>query len=321
MATEVLSVSARPLTFREMIGQETVTKGIEQQAAARLPKCWLLIGPSGSGKTTLAHIIAASVQKPKGKFGYPRKEIIENLEGYSVIEANASDMTGIDDMRQLVDLSKYTPHPPAEKRVIYLDEVHGLSKAAQNMLLIPTEKVPDHLVWIFSTSEPGKLVQALRRRFFTVQMESLNDESRKRLVLHLKKVSGTKKKVKPFLRYINSINAPASGIITQAFEQYIAGVDPKIAMIDGGQDDVIEIVRAALAGNVSECATKLKALDAEKARNLRMVMCSYMRAVITGRPSERLSNAIHMMAENVPFEDPPMIAEITARVLDIAAAK
>ena len=164
---KVLALKYRPKTFKELIGQdvmvETITNSIKSN---KLPNAYLLTGIRGTGKTTTARLIAKAINCNKNfvqgeKCSDEDKELchckeINNSKHLDVLEMDAASRTGIDDVRELIESSKYNP-TSAKYKVIILDEVHMLSKQAFNGLLKTLEEPPAHLKFIFATTEVKKI--------------------------------------------------------------------------------------------------------------------------------------------------------------------
>ena len=162
---KVLALKYRPKNFKELIGQdimiETITNSIKLN---KLPNAYLLNGIRGVGKTTTARLIAKAINCNKNfikeekcnKGEYCHCEEISNSKHLDVLEMDAASRTGIDDIRELIDSSKYNP-TTAKYKIIILDEVHMLSKQAFNGLLKTLEEPPPHLKFIFATTEVKKI--------------------------------------------------------------------------------------------------------------------------------------------------------------------
>ena len=158
----VLALKYRPKNFKELIGQdimvETITNSIKLN---KLPNAYLLTGIRGVGKTTTARLIARALNCSKNFLKEENCDCesckgIANSRHLDVIEMDAASKTGIDDVRELIDSSKYNP-TSAKYKIIILDEVHMLSKQAFNGLLKTLEEPPPHLKFIFATTEVKKI--------------------------------------------------------------------------------------------------------------------------------------------------------------------
>ena len=159
---KVLALKYRPKNFKELIGQdimvETVTNSIKLN---KLPNAYLLTGIRGVGKTTTARLIAKALNCEKDFLKEENCvcshcEEIANSKHLDVLEMDAASRTGIDDVRELIESSKYNP-TSAKYKVVILDEVHMLSKQAFNGLLKTLEEPPPHLKFIFATTEVKKI--------------------------------------------------------------------------------------------------------------------------------------------------------------------
>ena len=162
---KVLALKYRPKNFKELIGQdimvETITNSIKLN---KLPNAYLLTGIRGVGKTTTARLIANAINCNKNfiqgekcsSVEFCHCEEISNSKHLDVLEMDAASRTGIDDVRELIESSKYNP-TSAKYKIIILDEVHMLSKQAFNGLLKTLEEPPPHLKFIFATTEVKKI--------------------------------------------------------------------------------------------------------------------------------------------------------------------
>ena len=190
---KVLALKYRPKNFKELIGQdimvETITNSIKLN---KLPNAYLLTGIRGVGKTTTARLIAKAIncnknfiQGEKCNQGeYCHCEEISNSKHLDVLEMDAASKTGIDDVRELIDSSKYNP-TSAKYKIIILDEVHMLSKQAFNGLSKTLEEPPPHLKFIFATTEVKKIPITIISR---CQRFDLHRVRVKNLVENLKKI-------------------------------------------------------------------------------------------------------------------------------------
>ena len=162
---KILALKYRPQNFKELIGQdimvETITNSIKLK---KLPNAYLLTGIRGTGKTTTARLIAKAINCKKDFIANKIDEYcdcdsckeITNDRHLDVLEMDAASKTGIDDVRELIESSKYNP-TSGKYKIYIIDEIHMLSKQAFNGLLKTLEEPPPHLKFIFATTEVKKI--------------------------------------------------------------------------------------------------------------------------------------------------------------------
>ncbi len=160
--SKVLALKYRPQNFDDLIGQdvvaETITNSIE---ANKIPNAYLFTGIRGVGKTTIARIVAKALNCSKGienkcKVKCDNCEAITDSNHIDVLEMDAASRTGVDDVRELIEFSKYGP-TSSKYKIFIIDEVHMLSKQAFNALLKTLEEPPEYLKFIFATTEIKKI--------------------------------------------------------------------------------------------------------------------------------------------------------------------
>ena len=160
--SKVLALKYRPQTFDDLIGQEVVAETIINSIKAdKVPNAYLFTGIRGVGKTTIARIVAKTLNctngienKCQGKCS--NCEAITNSSHIDVLEMDAASKTGVDDVRELIDFSRYGP-TSSKYKIFIIDEVHMLSKQAFNALLKTLEEPPAYLKFIFATTEIKKI--------------------------------------------------------------------------------------------------------------------------------------------------------------------
>ncbi|HED64062.1 MAG TPA: DNA polymerase III subunit gamma/tau [Planctomycetes bacterium] len=177
----VLARKYRPKTFAEVIGQESVTevlKGAIEEG--RLGHAYLFAGPRGTGKTTTARILAKCLNCEEGPTATPcgtcdRCRGADEGSEVDIIELDAASHTGVDTIRELRDEVAYAPMR-ARHKVYIVDEVHMLSKAAFNALLKTLEEPPEHVVFLFATTEPHKVLDTILSRCQVMRLSPLSEE-------------------------------------------------------------------------------------------------------------------------------------------------
>ena len=161
--SKVLSLKYRPQIFDDLIGQEIVAETITNSIRSnKIPNAYLFTGIRGVGKTTTARIVAKSLNCLNGIENLCRDILCENCEAISnsshidVLEMDAASKTGVDDVRDLIEFSRYGP-TSSKFKIFIIDEVHMLSKQAFNALLKTLEEPPEYLKFIFATTEIKKI--------------------------------------------------------------------------------------------------------------------------------------------------------------------
>lgn len=161
----------RPATFAEVVGQEHVTDPLcTALSAGRINHAYLFSGPRGCGKTSSARILARSLNCEQGPTPQPCGScdscvaLAPNGPGsVDVVELDAASHGGVDDTRELRDRAFYAP-AQSRYRIFIVDEAHMVTTAGFNALLKIVEEPPEHLIFIFATTEPEKVLPTIRSR-------------------------------------------------------------------------------------------------------------------------------------------------------------
>ncbi len=272
---KILALKYRPQEFKDLIGQEvmaqTVTNAIQ---IGKTPNAYLLTGIRGVGKTTTARLIAKALNciksTDKNKKCSPENfcsscREIANSNHIDVLEMDAASKTGIDDIRELIENSKYSP-TSAKFKIFIIDEVHMLSKQAFNGLLKTLEEPPPSLKFILATTEVRKIPVTILSR---CQRFDLKRVSLEKLLIHLKNISQKE-----------------NGIITNDALKLIARVS------EGSVRDAISLLDRVLIANVINKNKEIQEQDVRQMLGLadRSKLILLFKEILTGDQKKSISH-------------------------------
>lgn len=169
MSYRVFARKYRPQTFEEVVGQEHITRTLQNAiSAGRVAQAYLFVGPRGIGKTSTARILAKALNCKDGPTASPCgvcdacREIAEG-RSLDVLEIDGASNNGVENIRELRENTAYAPSSGSFK-IYLIDEVHMLSSGAFNALLKTLEEPPEHVKFIFATTEAQKLPATITSR-------------------------------------------------------------------------------------------------------------------------------------------------------------
>ena len=195
MSYQVFARKYRPQTFDDLVGQTHVSQTLKNAVAQnRLAHAYLFVGPRGVGKTSTARILAKALNCVKGPTVTPCgvcdncKEIAAG-NSLDVIEIDGASNNSVEDVRELRDNVRYAP-AKGRYKIYLIDEVHMLSSAAFNALLKTLEEPPQHVKFIFATTEPQKVLPTILSR---CQRFDLHRIAANLIAQHLQYIAGKEK--------------------------------------------------------------------------------------------------------------------------------
>ncbi len=347
MTNKILALKYRPQEFKDLIGQEvmvqTITNAIE---IGKTPNAYLLTGIRGVGKTTTARLIAKALnceknENPKltcseNKFCPTCQEII-NSNHIDILEMDAASKTGIDDIRELIENSKYSP-TSAKFKIFIIDEVHMLSKQAFNGLLKTLEEPPPSLKFILATTEVRKIPVTILSR---CQRFDLKRVSVDQLCSHLKMIASkengriSEDAIKLIARTSegsvrDSISLLDRALISQSAndEEQIKESDVRLMLGLADKTKIISLFKEVLSGNEREALNFLhdlinNGLDAKNFLNdILEVLYLFSRRISLG-PIEKDSSVseaevqlVDKYFKNIDMQDINLFWQLTIKTID-----
>jgi len=271
MPYTVLARRYRCKTFDEVVGQDAIARTLKSAVASdRVAHAYLFCGTRGVGKTTVARILARALNCEQGPTPEPCGtcdicQAIHRGDDVDVLEIDGASNTGVDDVRTLRENAHYRP-ARARFKIYYIDEVHMLSRSAFNALLKILEEPPEHVKFIFSTTEPQRLPATILSRcqrfdFRAVPTETIAD--------HLTWVC-QQEQVEPQAEAVRAIAREGRGSVRDALtllDQAIAVGDGTVTLDAVRQtvgavrgEQVLQILAASAAGDAGTALRRLSDL-------------------------------------------------------------
>ncbi len=346
MTNKILALKYRPQEFKDLIGQEVMAQTITNAIKlGKTPNAYLLTGIRGVGKTTTARLIAKALnctknfsvgEKCSASEKCHCKEIVDSNH-MDVLEMDAASKTGIDDVRELIENSKYSP-TSAKFKIFIIDEVHMLSKQAFNGLLKTLEEPPPSLKFILATTEVRKIPVTILSR---CQRFDLKRVSVEQLCEHLKKIADKEKgkisedAIKLIARTSegsvrDSISLLDRALISQSINENKQIEEPDVRKMLGLADKskVITLFKEVLSGNEKNASSILNelindGLDAKNFLNdILEVLYLFSRRISLGPIQKDMSvseaevQMIDQYSKNIDMQDIGLFWQLTIKTID-----
>jgi DNA polymerase-3 subunit gamma/tau len=347
MTNKILALKYRPQEFKDLIGQEVMAQTITNAIKlGKTPNAYLLTGIRGVGKTTTARLIAKALNCQKNddpkitcsgeKFCPTCQEII-NSNHIDILEMDAASKTGIDDVRELIESSKYSP-TSAKFKIFIIDEVHMLSKQAFNGLLKTLEEPPPSLKFILATTEVRKIPVTILSR---CQRFDLKRVSVDQLCGHLKMIADKEKgkisedAIKLIARTSegsvrDSISLLDRALISQSINEGKQVEEPDVRQMLGLADKskIISLFKEVLSGNEKDALKFLHelindGLDAKNFLNdILEVLYLFSRRISLGPIEKDMSisesevQMVDQYSKNIDMQDIGLFWQLTIKTID-----
>jgi DNA polymerase III subunit gamma/tau len=344
---KILALKYRPQEFKDLIGQELMAQTITNSInLGKTPNAYLLTGIRGVGKTTTARLIAKSLNCQKNydqkikcsseKFCSTCEEIIGSNH-IDILEMDAASKTGIDDIRELIENSKYSP-TSAKYKIFIIDEVHMLSKQAFNGLLKTLEEPPPSLKFILATTEARKIPVTILSRCQRFDLKRVSIEE---LFKHIKDIS--KKEdgnisddaIKLIAKTSEGSVRDAISLLDRALISQSVGENNLIEETDiremlglADRTKIISLFKEILSGNEKESLKYLKDLinDGIDAKNflndILEVLYLFSRRINLGpfekdmTVSEAEVQLVDVYSKNIDMQDIGLFWQLTIKTID-----
>ena len=346
MTNKILALKYRPQEFKDLIGQEvmaqTITNAIKLN---KTPNAYLLTGIRGVGKTTTARLIAKALNCTKdftkgekcktGEYCHCAEIISSNH--MDILEMDAASKTGIDDVRELIENSKYSP-TSAKFKIFIIDEVHMLSKQAFNGLLKTLEEPPPSLKFILATTEVRKIPVTILSRCQRFDLKRVSVEE---LCKHLKIIADKEKgkisedAIKLIARTSegsvrDSISLLDRALISQSINEGKQIEEPDVRQMLGLADKskIISLFKEVLTGNEKDALKFLHelindGLDAKNFLNdILEVLYLFSRRISLGPIEKDMSiseaevQMVDQYSKNIDMQDIGLFWQLTIKTID-----
>ncbi len=284
--SDTLITRYRPRDFDEIIGHYEIVASLRRALASPShPHAYLLTGGSGLGKTTLARIIG-------------------NHIGAEILEIDAASNSGVDDMRELVELGSYIPISGAKVRMVIIDECHVASKTAFQALLKILEEPPSHLYFALCTTELQKVPETIVQRCYHAQLKPVKPPDLEDLLIAVTSNEGwqcTPEVRKLIIQAAQGSPRKALAGLQAVHDTPLAEAQRVIGLLEAGE--LVELCRLLLHGGATWAAVRkaVARVEDDEWDKAATLVAGYMSAVMLRSEDEKTARRAWTVLDALTF--------------------
>lgn len=304
-----LHLKYRPARLEDMIGQDAVVDALRANMKAKTrPHSFLFTGPAGSGKTTLSRIVAAMM----------------DCMPANIVELDAASNSGIDNMRELIQTTRYQGFGASPNKAFIIDECHRLSKPAWDALLKPIEEPPPHVYFFFCTTESDKVPKTILTRCQSYNLKPL----RRSFVMDLLEMVADKEDLKASDDVLELVADACEGSARQALVMLamvrdVEDPDEAASILEAPLEnsEIIDLCRALIDRKLSweRLVGTLRGMPEMQAESIRIVLANYLAGCLMNAKKEaeiiRLSDVLRPFSK--PFNQTDKLAPLLLAFSDL----